>query len=94
MAKIDKVVSMVRAKTYRVTGKMRLRNGERVRFTIEVRGVSEEEAREKVYSNLGSRHKLKRRHIYIEKIEEVEKLEDIKNTYVQQLAAADKIIVF
>lgn len=84
----------MRAKTYRITGKMRLRNGETVKFTVEVRGVSEEDARERVYSNLGSRHKLRRRHIYIEKIEEIEKIDDIKNTYIQQLAAADKIVMF
>lgn len=85
---------MAEAKTFRASGRMRLRNGEIVRFTVEVRATSEEEAKDRVYSNLGSRHKLKRKHIYIEKIEEVKNIEEIEDPYIQQLAAAEKIIVY
>ena len=41
------------------------------RFSIEVRALKPEDAVEKVLSELGSRHKLKRKHIRIDKVEEI-----------------------
>lgn len=40
-------------------------------FKREVRAVKVEDALEKIYSELGSKHKLKRYHIHIVKVEEI-----------------------
>ena len=77
-----------------VKGRMRLRNGDIEKFKIEVRALNEEQALERLYSILGSRHKLKRGHIYVESVEIVKNIEEIKNPYVQQLAAAEKIVYY
>jgi len=81
-------------KTYRINGYMQLRSGDVERFSIEIRALSEQQALEKLYSVLGSRHKLKRGHIKVRKIEVVEGIENIRNEYVQQLAAAEKIVYY
>ncbi len=77
-----------------VKGRMRLRNGDIEKFKIEVRALNEEQALERLYSILGSRHKLKRGHIYVESVEIVKNIEEIRNPYVQQLAAAEKIVYY
>jgi large subunit ribosomal protein LX len=59
-------------KVYRIVGYMMIGHDKYPvwqKFTQEVRALTEKEALEKVYSNLGSRHKLKRYHIRIEKVE-------------------------
>lgn len=59
-------------KVYRIVGYMMISHDKYPvwqKFTQEVRALTEKEALEKVYSNLGSRHKLKRYHIRIEKVE-------------------------
>jgi large subunit ribosomal protein LX len=59
-------------KIYRITGRMLISHDRYPtwqNFTQEVRALSEKDALEKVYSVLGSRHKLKRYHIKIEKVE-------------------------
>lgn len=61
---------MSEVKIYRVTGKMRIGDTWQ-KFTMEIRALKKEHALEKVYSDLGSRHKLKRVHIHIEKVEEI-----------------------
>ena len=57
-------------KNFRIEGKM-LISGNWRKFRMEVRALRVEHALEKVYSELGSRHKLKRVHICIEKVEEI-----------------------
>ncbi len=84
----------LQVKTYLVKGRMRLRNGDIEKFKIEVRALNEEQALERLYSILGSRHKLKRGHIYVESVEIVKNIEEIRNPYVQQLAAAEKIVYY
>jgi len=79
-------------KTFRVTGKMLLshdRFPEWRKFKVYVRALKEEHAREKVYSELGSRHKLKRYHIRIEKVEEVP-LEEVEDLSILRLAELTK----
>ncbi|MEB2837296.1 MAG: 50S ribosomal protein L18Ae [Desulfurococcales archaeon] len=75
-------------KTYRVRGKMLLshdRFPEWRSFTLYVRALKPEHALEKVYSELGSRHKLKRYHIRIEEIKEVP-LEEVEDLEILRLA--------
>jgi len=84
---------MGEVKTFEVRGIMRLRLGEKRKFRLYVRGLSEDEAKEKVYSILGSRHKLMRSHIQISEIKEVS-LEEVKDEYIKELAQTDKIIAY
>lgn len=75
------------AKVYRVKG-VALFSPNRLRswqpFTIDVRAVKPEDAVEKVFSDLGSRHKLKRAHIRILSVEEI-RPEEAKKKYVRDL---------
>jgi len=59
---------------------------------VYVRGLSEKEALEKVYSNLGSRHKLTRRHIRVLSVSAVSD-EEIDDEYVRALAQTDRLFV-
>lgn len=76
--------------TFKVEGVMTLRNGERRKFTVFVRGLKEEHAIERVYSTLGGRHKLTRRHIKIISVEKV-KPDEIDDEYIRELAETQVI---
>ncbi len=62
-------------------------------FTIDVRALKKEDAVEKVLSELGSRHKLKRSHIRILEVKEIppeqakykyiKKLEELRGWYIE-----------
>lgn len=87
---------MSEVKVYRITGRMLLshdRFPEWRNFTVYVRALREEHALEKVYSELGSRHKLKRYHIKIDKVEEVplEEVEDLNIIRLSQLTSWVKV---
>ncbi len=81
---------MSEVKIFRVKGRMLLshdRFPEWRNFTIYVRALKPEHALERVYSELGSRHKLRRRHIKIEEVKEVplEEVEDLTIIRLSQL---------
>ncbi|RLG61029.1 50S ribosomal protein L18a [Candidatus Geothermarchaeota archaeon] len=79
-------------KIYYVEGKMLIAHDKVPtwqKFGILVRAVKPEHAIEKVLSDLGSRHKLKRRHIKIESIREV-KLEEVKDPYIIALSRLER----
>ena len=81
---------MSEVKVYRVRGRMLLSHDsfpEWRPFTVYVRALKPEHALEKVYSDLGSRHKLRRRHIKIEEVREVplEEVEDLTVIRLSQL---------
>ena len=83
---------MSEVKVYLVEGRMLLahdRFPEWRKFEIYVRGLKPEHALEKVYSELGSRHKLKRYHIKIEEVREVP-LEEVEDLHILQLAQLTK----
>ncbi len=84
---VDKV------KVFKVVGQMRLSNGEARKFSIEVTALKRDHALEKVYSWLGSRHKVSRSHIKILEIKEIS-FEETKNEYIRSLLSMDKIVVF
>ncbi len=75
-------------KTFRVRG-IALFSPDRSRdwqpFTLDVRAVKPEDAVEKVYSDLGSKHKLKRYHIKIIEVKEISP-EEAKSKYVRDLS--------
>ncbi len=53
-------------------------------FTKEVMGESEEKAKEKLFSELGSRHRVKRRMIKIDSIEEIS-IDEVEDPVIAHL---------
>ncbi|MCD6357631.1 MAG: 50S ribosomal protein L18a [Thermoprotei archaeon] len=81
-------------RVYRISGMMKLyRLGEWRKFTLEIPALRPEHAVERVYSELGSRHKLKRSHIKILKVEEISE-EEVTKPYVKELLSLDRIVVY
>jgi large subunit ribosomal protein LX len=70
-------------KVFKVTGQIRKPNLN-TEFNKEVLADKEEHAVEKVYAELGSRHRVKRFHIKIGSVEEI-KAEDIDNPILKKL---------
>ena len=68
---------MSEVKVYRVTGEI-VKPNLRTTFSKEIRALRPENATEKIYKDLGSKHRAKRFQIKISQIEEVppEKIED------------------
>ncbi len=81
-------------KIYRVIGEM-LISHDRLptwqKFVLELRALNEKHALEKAYSLLGSRHKLKRYHIKIEKIEVISP-EEVSRPYITKLLKLERIV--
>ncbi len=78
---------MTTVKTFLIEGKMLLSHDKNPRwqkFRVYRRGVKEEDVVERVLSELGSRHKLKRHHIKIEGVREVNE-EEIEDIHMLQL---------
>jgi len=82
----------VKVKVFRVTGLMRIK-GEWQKFSLEVTDVKQKNAVERVYSLLGSRHKLKRSHIRILEVKEI-KPEEVEDSRIRELLNTDRIVVF
>lgn len=85
---------MSEVKVYLVEGEMLIshdRMPEQRPFRMYVRAVKPEMAAERVYSLLGSRHKLRRKHINILSIREVS-LEEVEDARVLKLAGLEKIV--
>ena len=74
---------MEKVKVFRLNGEIRDPKM-RTPFVREIRALKPEDAVEKVYAELGSRHKVKRYHIRISKIEEI-KPEEATNLVIQKL---------
>ncbi|MEZ0394274.1 MAG: 50S ribosomal protein L18Ae [Desulfurococcaceae archaeon] len=88
-------MSDVRPRIYRVKGVMLIghdRNPSWQKFVKEVRALNEREALEKVYSILGSNHKVKRRHVKIESVEEITP-EECTEKFVRDLSQAERLIL-
>ena len=68
---------------YRLKGKFRM-GTEIMPFTKEFFAESEEEAREKLLCDLGSKHKTKRRDINISEVKKI-KVEEITDTHLRKL---------
>ena len=83
---------MSEVKIFRVSGRMLIshdRFPEWRKFSVYVRAVKPEHAIEKVYSDLGSRHKLKRYHIKITEVKPVS-LEEVDDLNIIRLAQLEK----
>ena len=74
---------MSEVKVFRIIGKIRKPNFQ-TDFQKEVRALKPEDAVEKVYMLLGSKHRVKRFQMVISKVEEI-KPEEIKNIIIKKL---------
>jgi large subunit ribosomal protein LX len=79
---------MSEIKTYRVTGKIAKPNWQ-TNFQKEIRAMKQEEALERVYKEIGSKHRAKRFQIKILKVEEI-KPEDVKDITVKKLVSGER----
>lgn len=69
---------------YRLKGKLTLRNGETISFSMDIPGTKPEQSIERVYSNLSGIHRIKRRNIRVTSIEVINPKET-RNKLVQTL---------
>lgn len=74
---------MSKVKVFRVTGRIRKPNFE-TEFQKEVRALKPENAVEKVYMELGSKHRVKRFQMTISKVEELDP-EEIQDLTVRKM---------
>ncbi len=79
---------MGEVKVFRVIGKIRKPNL-KTPFKKEVVAIKSEHAVEKVYAELGSKHRVKRFHIKIIKVEEVPP-EEIENPLLKKLVVGEE----
>jgi len=79
---------MSEVKVFRVIGEIRKPNL-RTDFRKEVRALKSEEAVEKIYMELGSKHRVKRFQIKILKVEEISP-EEIESPLVKKLTLGEK----
>lgn len=75
---------MPKMRAYRVSGTFPMGMVKNQKFSKEVLGSSKEEAIERIYSELGSKHKIKRRFIKIEDVREI-KSEDVQDPVIKYL---------
>jgi len=81
-------------KVYLVEGEMLLGHDSKPewrKFRIYVRALKPEHALERVYSELGSRHKLRRKHIRVTSVREVP-LEEVGDVWILGLARLERIV--
>ncbi|MFX0162659.1 MAG: 50S ribosomal protein L18Ae [Candidatus Hodarchaeota archaeon] len=85
---------MTDVKIFRIIGTYRdIRNGFTQAFKFELRALKEEEAKEKVYSELGSKHRIRRRFINIERVEVVEDSSEVENSMIQYFTSENAKII-
>jgi len=78
---------MSEIKIFRVSGKITKPNF-KTEFEKEVRALKPEQAIEKIYMEIGSKHKVKRYHIKILKVEEI-KPEEAEDPIIRKLALGE-----
>ena len=83
---------MSSVKTYHIRGKYKRRK-RLIPFGKYIRAVSEEDALDQVYSILGSKHRVKRNLIFVDKkdIKEVTDPEEIKDAVTKAFATEDDL---
>jgi large subunit ribosomal protein LX len=78
----------VRVKVFRVTGEI-IKPNLQTRFHKEVRAVKPEEVVERIYKELGSRHRAKRFQIKISKVEEISS-DEIEDATIRKLTLGEE----
>ena len=77
----------MKTKVFRIKGKFRM--GEEMQpFTKEFRAISKENVIEKIYTDLGSRHKVKRGMIKIEEVKEI-KPEEAEDKVIRAMSGVE-----
>jgi len=85
---------MTEVKIFRIIGTYRdIRSGFTQAFKFELRALKEEEAKEKVYSELGSKHRIRRRFINIKRVEVVEDPSEVENPMIQYFTSENVKII-
>jgi len=79
---------MSEIKIFRVTGKI-IKPNWQTSFQKEIRALKQEEAVDRVYKEIGSKHKAKRFQIKILKVEEI-KLEEVTDPTVKKLTLGEE----
>jgi large subunit ribosomal protein LX len=79
---------MSEVKVFRVTGKITKPNL-KTSFQKEVRALKPEDAQEKIFTELGSRHRVKRFHIKILNIQEIPP-EEVEDPFIEKLIAQEE----
>jgi large subunit ribosomal protein LX len=79
---------MGEAKVFRVSGEIRKPNFQ-TEFRKEVRALKPEDAVEKVYMELGSKHRVKRFQIRISQVEEIN-AEEIESVLIRKMTLGDE----
>jgi len=79
---------MSEVKIFRVTGEIAKPNW-KTGFQKEIRALKQQEAVERIYNEIGSKHKAKRFQIKILKVEEI-KPEEVTDPTVKKLALGEK----
>ncbi len=74
-------------KAYKITGKF-LMGSQWMNFTKEIATNSVEEAKEKIFSEIGSNHKTKRKNISIEDVKQI-KISEVENIYIREMLEAE-----
>lgn len=74
----------MRTKIFRVKGKFMMGSSLKP-FTKELKALSEEDIHEKLYSEFGSKHRIKRNKIFIEEITEISK-EKVNDPLIKSLS--------
>lgn len=82
---------MSEVKVFRVTGKI-VKPNLRTTFKKEVRALKADNAKEKIYKELGSKHRAKRFQIKIFRIEEVSP-EEIESPFIKKLTLGEEAYV-
>ena len=73
----------MKTKIFRVQGKFIMGDSFKP-FTKELKATSEDDIKEKIYSEFGSKHHIVRNHIHIENIEEIS-AEEVQDTLIKAL---------
>jgi large subunit ribosomal protein LX len=73
----------MKTKIFRIQGKFMMGNKYKP-FTKELKAINEEDIQEKIYSDFGSRHGIKRNKIIIEDIKEISK-DEVQDPIVKAL---------
>ena len=79
---------MSNVKVFRVIGEIKKPNF-KTRFRREVRALREVDAVEKIYTNLGSKHRAKRFQIIIVRVDEIQ-AEKIETPFIRKLTVEEK----
>ena len=75
----------MKTKIYRIYGKFVMGDNNSQVFTKELKAMSEEDIHEKIYSEFGSKHRINRNQIKLDKIEEIS-LDEVTDPLIKSIS--------